>query len=89
MVNRTMKPNLSLVSDQVKPNFKPKANQLLVTCLTVYVVTWCLSKVFDAAQTVGQLVFLIVPMTLVIMYYVELITVDETGVRYHHDKLQG
>ena len=55
----------------------------------MYVVTWCLSKVFDAAQTVGQLVFLIIPMTLVIMYYAELITVDETGVRYHHDKLQG
>ena len=73
-----------------KFQFKTKTSHFFhsVTCLAVYVITWCLSKAFDMAQTIGQLVFLIIPVTLTIMFYAELITIDQTGVRYHHDKLQ-
>ena len=54
----------------------------------MFVISWCISKVLDTVQTVGQFIFLIAPLTLVIMFYLDLITVDKSGVKYHHDRLK-
>ena len=60
-----------------------------MTVIATFVISWCISKMLDMVQTVGQFVFLIAPLTLVIMYYLDLITVDNSGIKYHHDRLKA
>merc|ERR1712212_1091541 len=60
---------------------------VLVSCLGCFVISWLISKALNLVSTVTQFVVLIVPVTIGILWYMNIVTIDATGVRYRHDRL--
>jgi len=60
---------------------------VLASCLGCFVISWLVNKALNLVTTVTQFIFLIVPITVGLLWYVDIITVDATGIRYRHDRL--
>ena len=57
------------------------------SCFGCFVISWLVNKALNLVTTVTQFIFLIVPITIGLLWYVDIITMDATGVRYRHDRL--
>ena len=58
-----------------------------VSCFGCFVISWLVNKALNLVTTVTQFIFLIVPITIGLLWYVDIITMDSTGIRYRHDRL--
>ena len=57
------------------------------SCFGCFVISWLVNKALNLVTTLTQFIFLIVPITIGLLWYVDIITMDSTGIRYRHDRL--